>query len=118
MEHMTVFLVMLLGSVPVLLAVLIGSVVAMVLWRRAPGSALLVLIACAGQFVVTLFGVWLSGWWMPAVRDEGVPMAHVSQIMGLWGMCASVLHGVLIGLLIWAAFAGRARTQAAPPPMA
>lgn len=119
MERMTVFLMMLLDAAPMLLAVLIGGVVAVLLWRRAPRPALLVLLACAGQFAVTLFSVWLSGWWMPAARAAGeTSLVRLSQVMGIWGACASLLHGVLIGLLIWAAFTGRPKTQTIPPPLA
>jgi hypothetical protein len=116
-ERTAVFLMMLLGAAPVLLAVLLGGVLALLLWRRAPRPALLVLLACAGQFAVTLFSVWLSGWWIPAARAAGeTSVIRLSHLMGIWGVCASLLHGVLIGLLIWAAFAGRPR--AVPPPLA
>ena len=119
MERMMVFLMMLLGATPMLLAVLIGGVVAMLLWRRAPRSALLVLLACVGQFAVTLFSVWLSGWWLPAARAAGeTSITHISQMMGIWSACAGLLHGVLIGLLIWAAFAGRPKARTVPPPLA
>ncbi|MBD8898041.1 hypothetical protein [Rhodanobacter sp. DHG33] len=112
-----VFLMILLGASPVLFAALIGGVVALVFWRRAPRSALLVLIACAVQFAVTSFGVWLQGWWLPASREAGGTMAHFAQLMGIWGMCGSVLHAVVIGLLVWAAFARRPQARSAPPPL-
>lgn len=118
MESMMVFLVILLGASPVLLAALIGSAVALVFWQRAPRSALLVLIACIVQFAVTSFGVWLQGWWLPASREAGETIAHFAQLMGIWGVCSSVLHGMVIGLLVWAAFAQRPKVRAVPPPMA
>lgn len=119
MERMTVFLMMLLGTTPTLLAALVGGGVATLLWRRAPRSALLVLLACAGLFVVTLFGAWLMGWWLPAARAAGdASVGHLAQLLGIWGVCSSLLHGALIGLLIWAAFAGRQLPRAIPPPIA
>jgi predicted membrane protein len=56
---------------------------------------------------------------MPAARAAGeASITHIAQLMGIWGVCASLLHGVLIGLLVWAAFAGRPKARAVPPPMA
>ncbi|MBD8879078.1 hypothetical protein IHE49_01130 [Rhodanobacter sp. 7MK24] len=110
-----VFLMALLGASPVLFATLVGGVVALVLWRRAPRPALLVLIACILQFAVTSFGAWLQGCWLPASRAAGEPIVHFAQLMGIWAMCSSILHGVVIGLLVWAAFAQRVR--GIPPPM-
>lgn len=118
MESTMVFLMILLGASPVLLAALVGGVVALVCWQRAPRSALLVLIACIVQFAVTSFGVWLQGWWLPASREAGETIAHFAQLMGVWGMCSSVLHGLVIGLLVWAAFARRTPARSVPPPLA
>ena len=118
MQSTVVFLMILLGASPTLLAALIGGVVALMLWRRAPRSALLVLIACIVQFAATSFGVWLQGWWLPAAREAGGTMARFAQLMGIWGVCSSVLHGMVIGLLVWAAFARCPKARAVPPPLA
>jgi hypothetical protein len=117
-QSMMVLLMVLAGASPALLAALIGGVVAVVWWQRAPRPALLVLMACVVQLAMTLFGVWMQGWWLPAAREAGEPsFQHLSLFMGIWGVCSSVLHGVVIGLLIWAAFAGRPKAHIIPPPL-
>ncbi|GAB3783011.1 hypothetical protein [Dyella agri] len=110
-------LMVLLGASPTLLAALIGGAAALVYWQRAPRSALLVLMACLVQLGLTLFGVWLQGWWLPASREAGGTMVHIAQLMGIWGVCSNLLHGAVIGLLAWAAFAQRPKAPAVPPPM-
>jgi len=115
---MMVLLMVLAGASPILLAALIGGVLALVLWQHAPRSALLVLLACVVQLALTLLGVWIQGWWMPAAREAGeLSLQRLSLFMGVWGVCSSVLHGIVIGLLIWAAFVGRPRGRTAPPPL-
>ena len=118
MASTMVFLMVLLGASPVLLAALVGGVAALVCWRRAPRSALLVLVACVVQCAAKSFAVWLQGWWLPASRAAGGTMAHFAQLMGIWGVCSSVLHGAVIGLLVWAAFARRPKAGVVPPPVA
>lgn len=108
----------LVGVSPVLLAALVGGGVAVVLWRHAPRSAWLVLAACILQLAVTLFDAWLQGWWLPAAMETGATIAHFAQLLGLWGMCSSVVHGAVIGLLVWAAFVQRPQARSVPPPLA
>lgn len=118
MQSMVVLLMVLAGASPILLAALIGGVLALLLWQRAPRSALLVLLACAVQLVVTLLGVWMQGWWMPAARAAGeLSIRHLSLFMGIWSVCSSILHGMVFGLLVWAAFAGRPKARTIPPAL-
>ncbi|MBD8872432.1 hypothetical protein [Rhodanobacter sp. DHB23] len=115
---MMVLLMALAGASPTLLATLVGGVLALVLWQCAPRPALLVLLACAMQFAVTLFGAWMQGWWLPAAREAGeLSLQRLSLFMGVWGVCSSILHGAVLGLLVWAAFAGRQQARALPPPI-
>ncbi|MEW9573733.1 hypothetical protein ABQJ54_18415 [Rhodanobacter sp. Si-c] len=108
MKSSMIFLMVLLGESPMLLAALIGSVVTLVLWRRAPRSAMLVLIVCMVELATVFFGVWMQGWWFPAAaRDAGRLTPHLAHLMSMWGVCRSMWHGAAVGLLIWAAFAGR-----------
>lgn len=115
-DHEPALLGMLLDATPGLMLALIGIIVALVLWRRAPAAARLVLIACIVQFALEVFDGWLFGWWLPAARAAGtMPYARLELVAGVLSMCSHLLHAVPTALLIWAAFAGRLRRRMPPP---
>jgi hypothetical protein len=109
-------LAMLLNLSPGLVVALIGIIVALVLRRRAPAAARLVLIACIVQLGLEVFDGWLFDGWLPEARVAGsIPYARLELIAGVLSMCSHLLHAVPTGLLIWAASAGRSRGRMPPP---
>jgi len=118
MQSLVLLLTVLLGASPLLLAALVGIVVALLLRRRASRPALLMLVACVVQLAVTLVGVWMQAWWLPAARAAGgLSLQGLTLVMGLWATCSSLLHAAAFGLLIWAACAGRPKARVVPPPI-
>lgn len=115
------FVKFLLGSTTILLAAFAGIVMAFVFWRRAPRAALLVLIACIVQFVASALNAWVqaNGLWTAEKAGLGlgsVPrLTEIGFVLRAWEIRASVLHAITTGLLIWAAFSGRAKDRSSPP---
>jgi hypothetical protein len=117
-EELTTYLMMLLNNSPMLLTAVVGAIIAMVLWQRAPRAALLVLIACSIQFVVSLINTWVYGWYMPhAMHTEGQSHASIQVTMAIWGFSSMLIHVLVMALLIWAVFSGRPKPVRRPPAL-
>ncbi|GAB2788738.1 hypothetical protein [Dyella kyungheensis] len=111
MEDVAMLYSILVANGPVFAAALIGIVVALVWWPKAPLPAKLVLVACVLEMLLTGMSAWMSGWYVPHMVREGNTMQGIRTIVTAISVCASVLRAVLFGLLIWAAFAGRDATH-------
>lgn len=107
MEDFAMIYGILVANGPVFAAALIGIVLALVWWPKAPLPAKLVLIACALEMLLTGLSAWMSGWYVPHMVREGNTMQGIRTVVTAISVCASVLRAVLFGLLIWAAFADR-----------
>jgi hypothetical protein len=117
-DELTMYLMMLLNSSPMLLAAIVGAIVAMVMWQRAPRGALLLLIGCSIQFVITLINSWVYGWYLPHARlAEAESHSAIQVKIGIWGMCTGLIHVVVMVLLICAVFAGRPKPARSPPAL-
>ena len=103
---------LLLGNSPMFIAAVMGIGLAAVLWPIARTSALLMLLACVLQVLVTLANAAIYGWYLPHATAQGT-MASVRGILMIWSVAGSLLHAIAFGLLIWAAFEGRKRVPAA-----
>ena len=106
MEDFAVLYAVLLGSTPVFIAAIVGVVFAALWWSRAHQAAVLLLSACLLEIVLIAAQTFMSGWYVPhAMHSE--TMRGLQHVMMGWSVAGSVLHAVVFGLLIWAAFAGR-----------
>jgi len=114
MEDITLIYTMLLGHGPMFAACVAGMVVALIWWPKAPLPAKLVLIACVLELLLIGVSTWMSGWYVPHMMRNGVPMAKLSITISAISIGTSVLGAVLFGLLIWAAFTGRRSAISTP----
>lgn len=113
MEDFLPVLYILLGSSPVLIAAIVGIVMAALYWHRAPKSAALALFACLLTVLLIFASAIMSGWYVPhLLRSE--TMSSAQLLITSWSLLSGALHGVALGLLIWAAFAGRSQAAATP----
>ena len=97
----------LLVQIPVLLAILVGVILAFVFWRRNAKVSLLVIAALALTFVVRVGSV-LQSVMVPYLVS--VQMWEIQQIRSLTsclGIVWSLLSAVALGLLLAAAFGWR-----------
>jgi len=109
-----IFVSTLLGQLPRLLVKLAGMLVAMWFWRSVPRTARLVLAGCLLMFLVNLFEVGIFGMWLPwAQSNNRASDEMIMHVMGLWSFVGQLLDGCATGLLVWAAFSGRARAVSA-----
>jgi hypothetical protein len=104
-ESTVALLSSLIGQSPVLLAMLIAAVAAVVRWRRHPGISALVLSAALIAALTLLTGMFISAVLSPVMFTwEPVAIAWVTTIIGL---VTSTLYAVVWGLLLAAAFGWR-----------
>ena len=101
---------------PVLLAYVAGIILAVARWQRHPTVSMLVLIACLLGLVVTPLPGAIQVWLVQSQSAQG--MAQLSWVFSLIGILSSLVHALIYGLLLAAAFQGRASRflePAAPP---
>jgi hypothetical protein len=112
MEGIAPIYALILGNSPMFIAAIMGIGLAAVLWPSARTPALLMLLACALQVLITLANAAMYGWYLPHATAQGT-MASVRDVLMIWSVVGSLLHAIAFGLLIWAAFAGRKQVPAA-----
>nr|WP_199044589.1 hypothetical protein [Dyella sp. ASV24] len=112
MEELTVFFSMLVGSAPLFIASIAGIALSAVLWAKAPKAAMLMLIACGLQLLLTLANAVMYGWYVPHATQDG-GYASIRVLTTVWSICASLLHATAFALLFWSAFTGRQQASAA-----
>jgi len=104
------------GQAPALLAYLIGAIVALTLWRRSPGPALLTLIAMVLLLVTTLVQAVLIQVLVRASADAPIRLGWLLSANAFIG---SLMRALATGLLLAAVFSGRrgpqGRRNPAPP---
>ncbi|AIF47212.1 hypothetical protein [Dyella japonica] len=103
----------LVGTVPMFVAAIVGIVMAGVYWARARKPALLLLVACVLQVLLILAQSMMTGWYIPHLMHEGT-MSTTQLFITLWAVASSLLQAIALGLMIWAVFSGR--SHAAPTP--
>ena len=100
----------LLSQTPVLLAFLVGALLAILKWRNHPNVSLLVLIACGLGLAVSLIFPALNIWVVQSM--SGPRGAERQWIFTGMAIVSSLLRLVIYALLFAAAFSGRAPKQA------
>ncbi|WP_109124570.1 hypothetical protein [Dyella sp. C11] len=96
----------LLGSSPMFVAAIVGIVMAALFWPRARQSAVLMIVACVLEILLMFAAAAMTGRYVPqTMHSEGI--SSIQHLMVIWGVLSSLLHAIVFGLLVWAAFAGR-----------
>jgi hypothetical protein len=117
MEPVQQLLVLLLNSIFPILVAVAGIVVAILLWKRAHRSALLLLIASVLQLLLHLASTSFYTFFMPQwAQLHGYTTTERAQLSAAVGMGFAFLYAVVYGLLIWAVAAGR-RMPTSPPAL-
>src|SRR5437868_363495 len=101
------YLMQFLGQTPLLIACLVGFVLALVYWNRVPGPARMTCLAVV-LLVVTSFGqTWAQQYVIQNRAAIGSSALQISQTLSTIGLIGSFLRAGAIGLLIAAVFMGR-----------
>lgn len=112
MEELSVFFTAMVGTAPLFIAAVAGIALSAVLWSTARKPAMLMLIACVLQLLVTLANTAIYGWYVPHASQDG-GFASLRALTTVWAICANVLHATAFALLFWSAFSGRRQAAAA-----
>ena len=108
-------LMQLVGQSPVLLAYLVGLILALVFWRRCPGPCLLTLIATGLLLVVAVAQTFLTQYLFQMRAEMGWEDVKVGWMVSAVGLTSNLLRAVAVSLLLTAVILGRRITQGAGP---
>jgi hypothetical protein len=92
---------------PVLAMYLVGMVLALAFWRRHPTPCLLLFAATGLLFVLGVVQPLLFQYVAQSRSGMGWQNATVAQAVGIFGLVASGLRALALGLLFAAVFVGR-----------
>jgi hypothetical protein len=109
------FLTQLAGQAPVLLAYLVGMILALVFWRRSPGPCVLTLVATGLLLGTTLVQSFLFLYLIRAREDFGWTEERYRWMLSANALVGSVIRAVAFGLLLAAVFVGRKGVQQTGP---
>jgi hypothetical protein len=105
----------LLGQVPTLLVYIVGIVLALVFWRRAPIPCGLTLLALGILLFTTLGQTFLTFYMIHSMRGAGNPESF-GWMMFVIGIASAILRAGAVALLLAAVFVGR-NVAVRPPPV-
>ena len=97
----------LVAQAPGLLVFLAGIVAAIVLYRRAPTAAQLVIAGCAVSVASRVLGTVALAWIRTNAEASGRSVIDVAPALSYTGLGSALMGAVGLGLLIAAAVAGR-----------
>ncbi|MBL8914957.1 MAG: hypothetical protein JNM17_29900 [Archangium sp.] len=104
----------LLGSAPVLIAYLVGVIVAVTKWNAHPRPAMFA-ASGAGLLLITTFIARIAFTVLPMrMRSDGMSAAQLTPMLTGMGIVSGLLHAVGVGLMIGAIFVDRG--AASEPP--
>jgi hypothetical protein len=94
-------------QVPLMLVWLVGMVLALTWWQRAPKVAAVTCVACALFLVDTLIGSVLSATLPAMLIERGQSTSQIGVAFAVIGTIRSLLHTVLWCGVLFAIFSGR-----------
>ena len=107
-------------QVPLLVALLVTMVLALVFWRRHPSASLGAFLGALLLFMTAMIQPFVTAAVLQGPRPSGLaPAAMLTAVT----VIANIFRGAGIGLLTWAVFTGRRGTSAGgfpvstPPPL-
>ena len=112
MEYSFIFLLdQLLGQAPLLLAYVVGVILALVFWRRCPRPSMLTFLAMMLLLITTLVQAFLIGY----LLQGGWNPEKLRLFMRATVLMGNLLHMTAIGLILAAVFIGRKVAQQSRP---
>ncbi len=94
--------------IPLYITWLVGVIVAVVNWKRAPKASLFTVIAVAVMFLMNVFRQMFSiNFPLWASRQGNMPMSQIAIIMAVIGFIETLLAAGCWGLIFAAIFGGR-----------
>ena len=101
-------------QLPVLLVWLIGSILAIVFWKRHPKVSLFAMIGVCGLLLLTLITTYLNLWLPLMLSDRGVSATQIGITLGIKGIVTSVLSACFWVMIFVAIFGWRKKPEIVP----
>jgi hypothetical protein len=92
---------------PLLVAYLVGIILALVNMSRYPRASTLALVGCVLMFVTNLGRLFIQSYLFSQYRSSGWSTQTYSNALNTLGICANLVHVAGFGLLLAGVFAGR-----------
>jgi hypothetical protein len=105
------FVSMLVSHIPMLLVYLLGMFFALAFWRRCPVPCALTLGATGLLFVVSVGHSLLFSYLMNPEGGSTIAQSSRTSMIGVIGLCTTILHALGFCLLLAAVFHGRRRSE-------
>jgi hypothetical protein len=106
-ETALIALQQLLGQLPLLLAYLVGLILALIFLKRCPGPALLTLVGAGISMVAIVIQAFLAQYVFSQRVNLGVDAQALSTMLATVGIMTSILRAVGVGTFLAAIFMGR-----------
>ena len=106
----SMFVSMLVSHIPMLLVYLLGMFLALAFWRRCPVPCALTLGATGLMFVVSVGQTVLYSYLLNSDGGSTIAPGGRTSMMGVIGLCTTILHALGFCLLLAAVFHGRRRS--------
>ena len=112
MDSPFVFLSQFAIQAPLLVIWLVGMLLALLWWQRAPKVAAVTCVACALFLVDTLIGTLIVVALPGMLIERGQSTSQVAVAFTVIGICRALLHAVLWSAVLFAIFSGRSPVPA------
>jgi len=109
------FLSQLVGQAPMLLAYVVGTILALVFWRRCPLPAKLTLLGLMLLLITSLVQSFLVSYFVQARVNFDWSHQTVGLLMSVTGLVGSLIRAAAFSLILIAVFIGRKTAQVSSP---
>src|SRR5262249_5252904 len=109
------FLTQLVGQAPMLLAYVVGGILALVFWRRCPLPAKLTLLGLMLLLITALVQSFLISYFIQAQVNLDWSHQTVGLLMSVTGLVGSLIRAAAFSLILIAVFIGRKTAQVSGP---
>jgi hypothetical protein len=107
LESPFIFLSQAAVQVPLLLVWIVGMILALLWWQRAPRVALITCVACGVFLLDALIGTFIAVTLPGALLARGQSSGQIGAAFTVIGLARSVLHAALWAAVLFAIFSGR-----------
>lgn len=116
-DFLSLLVSQLIARLPMLLVELLGALIAVLSWRRAPRACLMLLLACLGLFGVSLV---LALAWPLLIRmrmEAGWAAERYAFILSAFNLAGSLVNAALFLVVVFAVITGREPAAAPRRPL-
>jgi hypothetical protein len=106
------FVSQILYQLPLIIACLVGVVLAIVFWSRSPGASLMTLIGCLVLLLAIFVVSGVQSYLVSARIQQGWTLVKYGAVTAVVSAVSALIRGAAFGCVIGAVFVGRRRSAA------